>query len=247
MVSYYKRQKQAAAARHVTRAPWLYHTTLPDLLPSIRDQGLRPLRDVASRLARDAAEKAATDAGIEVDPSFVHLHAAEELLRLVLLMQEVALLRVRTSLLDAALLTRDPRRVLELLSSEDPMRGLAQRDTIARLQIPGDAVLEIHRSLRRRDFNGALELVAPFVGPVAERQWEAAPIHGSYRYAGVIPAPGVEVLLEFPEELGHVYSPARAMATPLRLDSRRWAPLTRADPGDVARGLGRTEFPADSL
>ena len=245
MGSYYKRQKHAAAARHVTRVPWLYHTTLPDLLPSIREQGLRPLRDVASRLARDAAEKRAADEGTEVDPAFVHLYAGEELLSLVLLMQEVALLRVRTASLDPRLLTQDPRRVLDLLRSNDPTREPAQRDTIARLQIPGDTVLDIHRRLRARDNDGAQELVVPFVGAVPERQWEAAPIHGSYRYAGIIPAGNLEILLELPAELETVHSPARAMATPLRLDSRRWAPLTSADLAAVARGLGRTEFPAD--
>src|SRR5574341_449603 len=100
MGSYYKKQKQAAGARHVTHAPWLFHATLPDLLPSIREQGLRPLRDVPSRLARDFAETMAADAGMELDPSFVHLHAAEDLLRLILLTREVALLRVQTSGLD---------------------------------------------------------------------------------------------------------------------------------------------------
>ncbi len=245
MGSYYKKQKQAAAARHVARAPWLYHTTLPDLLPSIREQGLRPLRDVASRLARDAAEKAAADAGIEVDPASVHLYAGEGLLRLVLLMQEVALLRVRTTTLEPALLTRDPLRVLELIQTEDPTRALARSDAIARLQIPGDTVLDIFRRLRARDREGALELVAPFVQGAAERHWDTPPLQGFYRYAGIIPAGRLEVLLEFPEELANVHSPARAMATPLRLESRRWAPLTSADLATVARGLGRTEFPAD--
>jgi predicted RecB family endonuclease len=247
MGSYYKRQKQVAVARQMTRAPWLYHTTLPDLLPSIREQGLRPLRDVASRLARDAAEKAAADAGSEVDPAFVHLHAAEELLRLVLLMEEVALLRVRTASLDPALLTRDPRRVLELIRSEDPARGPAQQETIARLQMPKDAVLEIGRRLQAPDVDAALERVAPFVAAVTERQWEAAPIHGWYRYAGIVPAASLEVLLELPPVLRTIASAWDAMATPLHLDSRPWASLPAADLGDVARGLGRTEFLADSL
>ncbi len=245
MGSYYKKQRQAAGARHVTRAPWLYHTALPDLLPSIREQGLRPLRDVASRLARDAAEKAAADMGTEVDPAFVHLYAGEEMLRLVLLMHEVALLRVRTTALEPAFLTRDPKRALDLLRSDDATRALARRDIITQLHIPGDTVLDICRRPGARDASGALELLAPFVDAVAERTWESVPLHGSYRYAETIPGAGLQVLLEFPPELAAVHSPAQALATPLRLDSRRWDPLPAADLAAAARGLGRTEFPAD--
>ena len=110
MGSYYKKRKGAGGPRHVTHAPWMYHTTLPDLLPSVREQGLRPLRDVASRLARDAAEKAAADAGDEVDAGFVHLEADERALGVALLCREVAVLRVRTSGVAAAFLTRDPQK-----------------------------------------------------------------------------------------------------------------------------------------
>ena len=42
-----------------------------------------------------------------------------------------------------------------------------------------------------------------------------------------------------------VTSIGQVMNIPLRLDSRRWAPLATADLTAAARGLGRTEFPAD--
>lgn len=246
MGSYYKRQKQAAAARHVTRAPWLYHATLPDLLPAIREQGLRPLRDVASRLARDAAEKRAADAGIEMDPQFVHLYATEDLLRLELLMQEMALVRVRTAALDPARLTRDPMRLLNLFRSDDPARGFVLGEVIGQLQISNDVVSHVDRRIAARDTAGALEALAPSIASAAERVWDGAPLRGLYRYAGIIPAGSLEVLLELPVELANVYSLERAMVTPLRLDSLRWAPLATAALAAVARGLGRTEFPGDT-
>jgi len=246
MGSYYKRQKRAAAARQVTRAPWLYHATLPDLLPAIREQGLRPLRDVASRLARDFAEKMAADAGMEPDPTFVHLHAADDLLRLILLTREVALLRLRPTGVDPALLTRDPKPVLEMLRSEETPRTFARAEVRDRLRIPGDTMLDIQRRLEGRDLGGALDLFAPFADAAAERVWEGVPLSGSYRYAGTIPPGGLQVLLEFPEELKTVHSIRRAMETPLRLDVRRWGPLTTADLSAAARGLGRTEFPGDA-
>ena len=247
MGSYYKKQKRAAAtARQVTRAPWLYHATLPDLLPAIREQGLRPLRDVASRLARDFAEKMATDVGMEPDPTFVHLHAADDLLRLILLTREVALLRLRTTELDPALLTRDPKPVLEMLRSEETPRAFARAEVRDRLRIPADTMLDIQRSLEGRDLGGALDLFAPFADAATERVWEGVPLSGSYRYAGIIPPGGLQVLLEFPAELETVHSVRRAMATSLRLESRRWGPLAAADLSTAARGLGRTEFPDDA-
>ena len=245
MGSYYKRQKGEGGPRHVTRAPWLYHTTLPDLLPSIREQGLRPLRDVASRLARDAAEKAAADAGTELDPAFVHFYAAEELLRIVLLTREVALLRVQTRALDPAYLTRDPNTVLDLLRSLGAHGSFTRGQVMQRLRIPGDTMLDIERRLGGRAAAGALELLAPFVEVVAAHAWEGAPLHGNYRYAGIVPGGALHLLLELPAELATVTSMAQALATPLGLDSRRWAPLRTADLAAAARGLGRTEFPAD--
>lgn len=245
MGSYYKKQRGAVGPRHVTRAPWLYHTTLPDLLPAIRGQGLRPLQDVASRLARDAAEKEAADAGTELDPAYVHLYAAEEPLRVALLCREVALLRVRTNGVDAAFFTQDPRVALELLRSEEAAGGTARKEVIARLGLPGDTVLDIRERVAARDTAGALDLLTPFVDAVPERVWDAPPFNGSYRYAGIIPAGSLQVLLELPAELASMTSRAQALRTPLGLDSRRWAPLTTADLPAAARGLGRTEFPAD--
>lgn len=241
MGSYYKKRKGAAGPRHVTHAVWLYHTTLPDLLPAIREQGLRPLRDVASRLARDAADKAAADAGGEADPGFVHLYAGEVPPRLALLCREVALLRVRTDGLDAAFLTRDPRAALDALRSEAPARG----EAMARLRLPGDTVLDVRQRLAARDAAGALDFLAPFVEALPERAWEAPPIGGTYRYAGIIPAGSLQVLVEFPEELAAVTSFRQVGGLALGLDSRRWAPLATADLAAAARGLGRTEFPAD--
>jgi hypothetical protein len=245
MGSYYKKQKKAGTPRYVTHAPWLYHTTLPDLLPAIREQGLRPLRDVASRLARDAAEKAAADAGVEPDQGFVHLHAAEEPLRLALLRREVALLRVRTSGLDVAFLTRDPRAALAVLGADDAALGPGRRDAIARLRLPGDIVFGIQEGLAARDAAGALDRLGPFMDAMPERAWEAPPFDGSYRYAGIIPGAALQVLLELPAEIAAAVSVSQALATPLALDSRRWGPLTAADLAAAARGLGRTEFPAD--
>ncbi len=245
MGSYYKKQKQAAGPRHVTHAPWLYHVTLPDLLPAIREQGLRPLRDVASRLARDAAEKEAADAGTDVDPAYVHLYGVEEPLRQALLCREVALLRVRTNGVDAAFLTRDPRVALNLLSSEGPARAPVRRDVIARLGLPGDTLLDIRERLAARDTAGALDLLTPFVDAMPERVWEAPPFNGCYRFAGIFPAGSLQILLELPEELATMNSVAQALATPMRLAARRWALLTTADLSAAARGLGRTEFPAD--
>lgn len=245
MGSYYKRQRQAPAPRHVTHAPWLYHATLPDLLPSVREQGLRPLKDVASRLARDAAEKAAADAGAEVDPGFVHLYASEEPLRLALLSREVAVLRVRTSALDPGFLTRDPRVALEALRSEEAARAPERRQVVEPLRVPGDTVLDIRERLSERDMAGAAALVMPFVEAIPERAWETLPFHGSYRYAGIVPAANLQVLVELPSELTSAVSVSQALALPLHLDSRRWAPLATANLGEAARGLGRTEFPAD--
>ena len=245
MASYYKRKKQEGATRYVTRVLWLYHATLPDLLSSIREQGLRPLRDVASRLARDAAERGAADAGTEVDPGFVHLYGAEGPLRLALLTWEAVVLRMRTSAMDPALLTRDPKAALDLLRSDDPERAPLRQEIIGRLNIPGDVALDIQRRLAVHDAAGALELFAPYVDAVNERVWAAAPFGGFYRYAGIIPAADLQVLVEFPEELASVRSIGQAVATGLRLDSRRWTALTGADLSAVARGLGRTEFPAD--
>ncbi len=247
MGSYYKRQKEGAGPRprHVTRAPWLYHTTLPDLLPSIREQGLRPLRDVASRLARDAAVKAAADAGSELDPAYVHLYAAEGALGLALLCQEVALLRIRTSGVDAALLTRDPKVALNLLSSEGAARASLRREVIQRLDLPGDTMLDIRGRLAAGDAAAALDILTPFVDAAPERAWEASPFDGSFRYAGIIRAASLHVLLELPPALPSMTSRAQALATPLMLDGRRWAPLATADLAAAARGLGRTEFPAD--
>jgi hypothetical protein len=244
--SYYKKRKGAGGPRHVTRAAWLYHETLPDLLPAIREQGLRPLRDVASRLARDAAEKAAVDAGLEVDPGFVHLYASEGALGLALLCGEAAVLRMRTSGLDPAFLTRDPRCVLGRLRAEDPVPDIVRREIVARLGLPGDTLLAIRDRLAARDTAAALDLLTPFVDAMPERPWEASPIAGTYRYAGIIPAGSLQLLVEFPAELAAVTSIRQAMEVPLRLDSRRWAPLPTADLAAAARGLGRTEFPADA-
>jgi hypothetical protein len=245
MGSYYKKRKGAGGPRHVTRAVWLYHETLPDLLPAIREQGLRPLRDVASRLARDAAEKAAADAGLEVDPGFVHLYAGEGAVGLALLCGEVAVLRVRARGLDAAFLTRDPRCVLGRLRAEDPTPDLVRREIIARLGLPGDTLLDIRARLAARDTAGGLDLLTPFVDAMPERAWEAPPIAGTYRYSGIIPASNLQVLVELPPELAAATSIRQAMDIPLRLESRRWAPLPTADLAATARGLGRTEFPAD--
>jgi len=231
MGSYYKKRKGERGPRPVTRAAWLYHETLPDLLPAIRAQGLRPLRDVASRLARDAAEKAAADADVEVDPGFVHLYASEAPLRLALLRREVALLRVRTGGLDAAFLTRDPRAALG--------------EAMGRLHLPAGPLRDVRERLAARDAAGALDLLAPFVAAAPERAWEAPPFDGSYRYAGIIPATALQVLLELPPEIGAAVSLSQALATPHALEARRWAPLAAADLAAAARGLGRTEFPAD--
>ena len=240
-----KRRKQTVEPRYVTRAPWLYHTTLPDLLPAIREQGLRPLRDVASRLARDAAEKQAADEGTELDPGFVHLYAAEGPIRLALLCREVALLRVRTAGVDAGLLTRDPKVALDVLRSEEAARASLRREVIARLGIPGDTVLDLRERLAARDAAGALDLLAPIVDAATDHVWEAPPFDGSYRYTGIIPAASLHVLLELPPELASMTSRAQALATPLGLQARRWTPLATADLATAARGLGRTEFPAD--
>ena len=245
MGSYYKKQKAGAGPRHVTRAPWLYHTTLPDLLPAIREQGLRPLRDVASRLARDAAEKRAADAGEEVDPAYVHLDGDERSVGLALLCQEAAVLRVRTREVDAAFLTRDPRCVLGRLRAEDPAPDLVRREIIARVGLPGDTLLELRERLAARDATGALDLLTPFVDGMSERTWEAPPIGGTYRYAGIIPAKCLQVLAELPAELAALTSIRQVRDMPLGLDSRRWAPLATVDLAAAARGLGRTEFPAD--
>ncbi len=245
MGSYYKRQNQPAGPRHVTHAPWLYHMTLPDLLPGIREQGLRPLRDVASRLARDAAEKAAADAGEEVDAGYVHLDADEGSLGLALLCEEAAVLRVRTREAGAAFLTRDPKCVLGRLRGGDPAPDLVRREIIARLGLPGDTLLDIHERLAARDAAGALDLLTPFVDAMPERAWEEPPIGGTYRYAGIIPAARLHVLMELPPGLASMNSRAQALATPLGLDARRWALLPTADLAAAARGLGRTEFPAD--
>ena len=245
MGSYYKKRRGAGGARHVTRAPWLYHETLPDLLPAIREQGLRPLRDVASRLARDAAEKAAADAGAEVDPGFVHLYPGEGPVGLALLCGEVAILRVRTAGLDAAFLTRDPLCVLGRLRAEDPVPDPVRREIIARLGLPGDTLLDIRERLAARDAPGALDLLAPFVDAMPEPAWDGPPIAGSYRYSSIIPAGSLQLLMELPAELAAVTSIHQVLDLPLRLDSRRWAPLPAADLAAAARGLGRTEFPAD--
>ncbi len=245
MGSYYKKQRGAVGPRHVTRAPWISHATLPDLLPAIREQGLRPLRDVASRLARDAAEKAAADEGTEPDQGFVHLYGAEGPIGLALLCREVALLRVRTAAVDVALLTRDPKVALDVLRSEEAARGPTRREVIARLGIPGDTVLDLRKRLAARDGAGALELLTPFVDAAPERVWEGRPFDGSCRYAGIIPAAALHVLLELPPALASMTSRAQALVTPLGLDARRWAPLATADLAAAARGLGRTEFPAD--